>query len=186
MKKKIHLAEQEVEYSIRKNRRARRVRLTVNCDATVVLTVPHFVRTREAEQFIMKKAHWLIERIKYFKSHPSQWCCKGSRAQYEAHKETARALLTKKVAELNAFYNFPFKRISVKNQKSRWGSCSKLGNINFNYKLVFLDERLVDYVVAHELCHLAELNHSTAFWKLVERAIPDYRERRAELMKKRF
>ncbi len=108
---------------------------------------------------------------------------RGSAAHYRAHKKQAREIVERKVDELNALphYQFTIKRIAIRNQKSRWGSCSAKGNLNFNYKVALLPEHLCDYVVVHELCHLREFNHSRRFWDLVAIAVPDYRARRAEL-----
>ena len=72
-------------------------------------------------------------------------------------------------------------RITIREQKTRWGSCSSKGNLNFNWKLVLLAPELLDYVVVHELAHRREMNHSKNFWKIVEAELPDYRERRARL-----
>lgn len=94
---------------------------------------------------------------------------------YLAHKELAREVVTARVLHFNSFYNFSFGRIAIKNQRRCWGSCSEKGNLNFNYKIVFLPEALMDYVIVHELCHLAELNHGAAFWAHVARAIPEYK-----------
>jgi predicted metal-dependent hydrolase len=69
-------------------------------------------------------------------------------------------------------------------QKSRWGSCSRKKNLNFNYKLIQLPLELADYIVVHELCHLQEFNHGQGFWNLVGETIPDYKARRDELRKK--
>lgn len=74
-----------------------------------------------------------------------------------------------------------YNRIFIKEQKTRWGSCSSLGNLNFNWKLILLDEELLDYVVVHELAHRKQMNHSPTFWAEVERVLPDYRERRRRL-----
>jgi len=68
--------------------------------------------------------------------------------------------------------------VRLKNQKTRWGSCSQKGNLNFNWKLVMAPTAIVDYVVVHELCHLRQMNHSKEFWQLVAMYIPDYKERR--------
>ena len=65
-------------------------------------------------------------------------------------------------------------RVAIRDQKSRWGSCSRKGNLNFNWKLVMAPPQALDYVVVHELCHLHEFNHSPRFWSLVERQLPDY------------
>ena len=72
-------------------------------------------------------------------------------------------------------------RISMRNQKTRWGSCSSNGNLNFNNRLLFVPKELVDYVVVHELAHRKEMNHSNAFWNVVEKYMPDYKERRKKL-----
>ena len=101
--------------------------------------------------------------------------------EYRKLKQFARGFVKEKIVQLNQFYNFSFNRISIKNHKSRWGSCSKKGNLNFNYKIIHLSVELAEYIVVHELCHLKELNHSSRFWDLVAKAIPDYKERRRKL-----
>ena len=68
--------------------------------------------------------------------------------------------------------------ITVREQKTRWGSCSAKGNLNFNWKLVLMPEEILDYVVVHELAHRLQMNHSTEFWDEVEKILPDYRKRR--------
>lgn len=114
---------------------------------------------------------WLKpRRRKVAKTQPA---CK----HYTAHKESARTLIVTRVEYWNTFYRFSYKRIAIRNQKRRWGSCSSLGNLNFNYKLIFLPHDLVDYIIVHELCHLAELNHGPRFWEKVAQTLPDYRER---------
>lgn len=101
--------------------------------------------------------------------------------QYAFLKETARKLVEDKVDMFNAHYCFSVGRISIRDQKTRWGSCSREGNLNFNYRLALLPDHLVDYVVVHELCHLAEFNHSPAFWARVAETLPEYKKYRSEL-----
>ena len=100
---------------------------------------------------------------------------------YLAHKEMARVFIHERLFSLNAHYDFAYKRVFIKNQKSCWGSCSEHGNLNFNYKLAFLPSHVADYVIVHELCHLAELNHSPRFWSLVAQTCPEYKKCRKEL-----
>jgi hypothetical protein len=100
---------------------------------------------------------------------------------HPAHVAAARVLVHERLAHFNQHYNFRFNRVSIKNQRTRWGSCSKLGNLNFNYKIALLPPQLVDYLIVHELCHLAEFNHSPRFHALVARAVPNHRELRRML-----
>lgn len=90
-------------------------------------------------------------------------------------------MVERKIEQFNAVYNFKVGRVSIRNQRSRWGSCSRLGNLNFNFKIALLPEPLVDYLIVHELCHLGEFNHSPRFWDLVAHTIPDYRAKRRAL-----
>jgi len=76
-----------------------------------------------------------------------------------------------------------FKRVAIRNQKSRWGSCSSQKNLNFNYRLCLLPSDIAEYIIVHELCHLQEMNHSVKFWRLVEKTIPDYKFRQKRLKK---
>lgn len=78
-------------------------------------------------------------------------------------------------------YGFSYRAITIRNQRTCWGSCSRKKTLSFNYKLIFLPARVQEYVVVHELCHLREMNHSPKFWTLVSQIIPDYTERRREL-----
>ena len=102
------------------------------------------------------------------------------RRDYLARKEEARDLARERIRHFNTAYGFEIKRISIRNQKTRWGSCSKKGNLNFNYLIAVLPQTLADYIIVHELCHLGEFNHSRKFWDLVAVTIPNFREIRRE------
>jgi predicted metal-dependent hydrolase len=104
-----------------------------------------------------------------------------SRKLYLANREAARAIVSERVAHFNTHYKLPVGKIAIRNQKSRWGSCSRKGNLNFNYKLVFVDPELRDYVIVHEICHIKEFNHGPGFWALVGETVPNYREVRKRL-----
>ncbi len=98
-------------------------------------------------------------------------------AAYRTHKETARTLLTQRVLFYAPLVGVTPGRIAIRDTRRSWGSCSSKGNLNFNYKLLFLPACWRDYIVVHELCHLHHLNHSAAFWAEVGRIMPDYRDR---------
>ena len=104
-----------------------------------------------------------------------------SHRHYLRHKERARAVIGARLLHYNAHYRHALRRVFIKNSKSRWGSCSSAGNLNFNYKLLFLPQELADYVVVHELCHLRHFNHGPEFWALVSQACPDYKSLRKAL-----
>lgn len=100
---------------------------------------------------------------------------------YTVHKELARELVHQKLVHWNQFYGFQYGRVSIRNQRTCWGSCSSNNNLNFNYKILFLPEHLQDYLIVHELCHLKEFNHSKNFWMLVEKTLPEYKDHKKEL-----
>jgi len=95
---------------------------------------------------------------------------------YSAHKEMARELVLARLQHFNLHYNLQWNRVAIRNQRRCWGSCTSLKNLNFSYKIYFLPPELRDYIVVHELCHLAELNHGAAFWALVAEQVPEYRQ----------
>ena len=90
-------------------------------------------------------------------------------------------IFRQKLNEFAGQMNVHFNMVRIKNVKTIWGSCSSKKNLNFNFKLFFLPEALIDYVFVHELAHLKHMNHSKAFWSEVEKQIPDYKKRREEL-----
>lgn len=114
---------------------------------------------------------------------------KSSHAHYLEHKEKTRSLVTARLHAIIAKYSaigIDFKqvgRIAIRNTRSRWGSCSSKGNLNFSYRLSLLPAHLSDYVIIHEVCHLREFNHSSRFWDLVALISPDFDKQREELKK---
>ncbi len=107
----------------------------------------------------------------------------GKQAEYEKHREIASAIAHERLAHFNEFYNFKYARVAIRNQRTRWGSCSHKGNLNFHYKIALLPEHLRDYVIVHELCHLGQMNHSQKFWALVAQTIQNHAECRRDLRK---
>jgi len=92
------------------------------------------------------------------------------------YKKKAEEVIHDRLQFFNEHYNFKYNRVTLRNQKSRWGSCSYLKNLNFNWRLIMAPIEVIDYVVVHELCHLKEMNHSQRYWDLVTEVIPNYKE----------
>lgn len=175
MKKQIILNKTKVEYTLRKSRNSTNVRLAVYTDGRVLVSAPKFVPQILINRFIKQKADWLVGKLEYFKSLPSFVSSGHKRGRYLKYKDQALVLAKDRLEYFNQFYNFKYGRVSIRNQKTRWGSCSKKGNLNFNYKIVLLKPEFADYVIIHELCHLAEFNHSVRFWELVSKQSPNYK-----------
>ncbi|MDB5194677.1 MAG: putative metal-dependent hydrolase [Parcubacteria group bacterium] len=168
-------------YEMKRSARTRTMRLSVHPDGSVVLTLPTRASVAAGEAFVRSKEKWVLKQLKRVEKYKGRTMLRSTSAEYKKHKEAAREFIHARLLYWNTFYNFIYKDVRIKNTKSRWGSCSRKGNLNFNYKLALIPERLADYIIVHELCHLKEMNHGPKFWKQVERAMPDYKERRREL-----
>ncbi|MFH1030081.1 MAG: M48 family metallopeptidase [bacterium] len=180
MKKSIKINEESIEYTIKKSKRAKRLRLTIYCDTNIVITAPIRMAENFIEKFIKDKWPWIIKKINFFKEKRENLEIKGG---YKDNKKKVEEFIKSRIEHYNRFYNFSYNKILAKNHNHRWGSCSIKGNLNFNYRILFLPPQLADYITVHELCHLKEMNHSRRFWALVEETIPDYKERVRELRK---
>jgi len=179
---------QKIEYTLRVSQRAKRLRLTVLRGGALMVTLPHRMSLVALERFLEEKAVWILKQMEVMRHVPASVSAQDRREEFLRYREEAEELVRSRLASLNERYRFSFRAVRIKIHTTRWGSCSSRGNLNFNYHIVFLPIALVDYIVAHELCHLREMNHSGAFWNLVAEAIPDYRERRRALriVEKRF
>jgi len=195
MKKKIIISGRKIEYNIRKHKWSKNLRLTirpcvddeVGCEKetnlSILITAPNRVSDSMVEKFITEKSDWVLEKIEELKNHKPRSNFPNIKVDYKKEKEKAKKIITERVNHFGKLYGFEFDRISIRSQRTRWGSCSKNGNLNFNYKLIYLSEEIMDYVIVHELCHLDQFNHSKRFWFLVSEIIPDYKELRRELKK---
>lgn len=173
----------QIKYTHKKSKRARRVRLAVYCDGRVVVTSPIGLHQSIVERFVTDKTQWILKKLEYFKNLDNRVIRRFTRKDYLENKERAREFVTERISFYNQIYNFSFNRISIRNQKTCWGSCSRQNNLNLNYKILFLPKEQQNYIIVHELCHLKEFNHSKEFWKLVEKAVPNYLKIKKELRK---
>ena len=180
MQKEIILNNQKIPYTFRKIRKARHIKITIKSDASVFVSTPFWVSEKKAREFIQEKTNWILEKIKSFENKTPRFP-RADREDYLKHKELAREIARKKLNYFNAFYGFEINKVFIRNQRTVWGSCSELGNLNFSYRIVYLSERLCDYIIVHELCHLGELNHSKKFWELVAKTMPDHKRIRKEI-----
>ena len=183
MQQSIEILQRNIGYTLKISGRSRSLRLAVYPGGELVVTAPRFLSIRAIEQFIIRKSKWVLEKIDKLVSVPKIVKTKNSRLDFIRNKSTALKIARQKMEYFNQFYGLKWKKVMIKNQKTRWGSCSRQGNINFNYKIALLPERAVDYIIVHEMCHLAEMNHSRKFWNLVAKTVPDYREVRRGLRK---
>ena len=92
------------------------------------------------------------------------------------YRNAARAAFESRTAYYHKITGGRYTAITVRDQKSRWGSCSSRGTLSFNYRLIFAPPLILDYVVVHELCHLTHMNHSKDFWNMVASVMPEYKE----------
>ncbi len=175
-----------VPFELVRSGRAKRISIIIYPGGKVVVRIPIRALESRAEHFVQSKAEWILRQRHAMEKKVPGISLGGGKKHYREHKEAARKLLSERVRHFNQFYGFSYKSISIKNQASRWGSCSLSGNLNFNYRLLFVEEALRDYVVVHELCHLKEHNHGKGFWNLVARVVPDYTLHRKALKRYTF
>jgi predicted metal-dependent hydrolase len=161
------------------------MRITIYPTGEVKVTAPRLVPEFVVRRFVASREEWISRKVAEFKSRPVapkriQWGT-GKRREYLAHKKAAYALAVEKVRHVAEKYGVQFGTITIRNQKTRWGSCTRKGNLSFSYRIVFLPEELQNYLVVHEVCHIREFNHSKAFWELVAQEVPKYTELRKRL-----
>ena len=168
----------EVVYSRRKT-----CAVSISAEGKITLRLP--LRTSEAQvrHLLLDKQHWIIthylEAVKRAKNRPVSNLTDTQRAALEKRYITAaKEYFPKRVACFAPLTGGTYTRITIRDQKTRWGSCSAKGTLSFNWRLMLAPPAVLDYVVVHELCHLTHMDHSKAFWSLVESICPDYRTHR--------
>ncbi len=171
--------------TIRKSARARRMSISVTAKGEVRATIPLRGSVRQAQAFLREKTGWIAR-------HRQAACTAQSRGEAlasqcrEITRQEAKILLTERLERLARLYGFTYGRLSLRNQKTRWGSCSAKNNISLNEKLARLPERLIDYVILHELVHTRLKHHGREFWQELEHYLPDARACRRDLRQYRL
>lgn len=177
----IVLKDLKLQYQHRRLSRSRRIRLAISTGGKVNVTTPIFFSEIKVKEFLLLHADWILEKLAHFKNNELKSIFPSGHKDFALNKSKALRLVREKIALLNNIYGFRYNKVTVKNTSSRWGSCAKSGNLNFNYKLIYLPDELATYVVAHELSHLQEMNHGSKFWQLVAKSTPNWKILRKQL-----
>lgn len=181
----ISLDKEEIEVEIIRSKR-RSMAIQIRTDGSVVVRVPMHASDRAIKRFVSAHARWIadnrgemFERRKKLADNP--YDIPAWESLSAADKKIAKQKIMEHVDYYARRMEIDYGSISMRNQNSRWGSCSSKGNLNFNYRLAYLPEELLDYVVVHELAHRRHMDHSAAFWEEVETYYPAYKKCRQML-----
>lgn len=171
-------------YKLIRSRR-KTIGVSVGISGEVTVRAPVGVPANAIDKFVSDSAGWIEKQREKAASAAAEAVCAGmlGRDDIEELKNRMRRELPPRVERYAAMLGVSFGRIGVRCQRSKWGSCAADGNLNFNCLLMLAPESVLDYVVVHELCHRRHMDHSPAFWADVERALPDFKARRAWLKK---
>ena len=159
---------------LERSRRARRISVSIRPFKGVRVAVPFGVSFDRAQMFAQSKAGWIkkhLDKIEQLEKRAK--VLSGSRP---IHLSAARKLLIDRLNQLAKAHGFSYNRVFIRNQKTRWGSCSNKNNISLNINLVRLPDELIDYIVLHELMHTRIKNHSRRFWDQMEALLDDARK----------
>ena len=172
----------ETEITVVKSKR-RTLSMEVKPDGSVLIKAPVFVSDDEIERFVKSRSAWIDKTVRkvLVKNAGLSEVKPMTEAELKALKKKAKTMIMPLVEEYSDMMGVTYGTVSFRTQKTRWGSCSGKGNLNFNCLLALCPEGVMRYVVVHELCHRRHMNHSKAFWNMVEEFMPDYKEQRQYL-----
>lgn len=156
----------------------------IRADGTVIARAPLRMPKDRILCFLSEKASWIRMQQGIMQEREKmrqQARIHLDAAQEKELRERAKSVLAQRTAYFARQIGVTYGRITVRDQKTRWGSCSQTGNLNFNFRLILAPPEVLDYVVVHELCHRRQMNHSAQFWQEVAQVLPDYRKRKAWL-----
>ena len=146
-----------------RSRRAKHINISVKPFAGVRVAVPDGLSFKKAEEFVNTKTGW-IQRHLYMVKQYEEKSQLTSDTLVDIVKSRAKRKLTRRLKHLALKHEFTYNKVFIRNQKTRWGSCSRINNISLNMKIIRLPEELMDYVILHELAHIRFKNHSNDFW----------------------
>ena len=164
-----------VEYRLVRSSR-RTVSIQVTAEGEVVVRAPRLYPKYKIGAFLRQKEPWIRARLEALASVPRLPVL--SEAEHKALTKAAKTWFAERTAYFAPLVGVTYGSVTIRTQKTRWGSCTGKGDLNFNCLLMLAPEEIRDYVVVHELCHRRHMDHSAAFWAEVERILPDYKLRR--------
>ena len=167
------MAEEMVRIRVVRSRR-KTIEIRIEGPGRVLVRAPLYAPDSEIRRVLDLRRNWISVHLE--KEAAQALEPKLSREETEALAKEALAVIPPRVREWAARLGVTYGRITIRNQHTRWGSCSSKGNLNFNCMLMRCPDAVLDYIIVHELCHRKELNHSPRFWAEVERALPDYKK----------
>ena len=168
----------ELPYTlIRSDRKSYAV--SISPEGKITVRVPLGTSDRDVSHILTDRQHWIITRYLEQQSRqaakPVSDLTPAQRAALtQRYIAAAKEYFPKRAAYFQQFTGGAYNRITIRDQKTRWGSCSAKGTLSFNWRLMLAPPAILDYVVVHELCHLTHMNHSAAFWQAVAEVYPDY------------
>lgn len=166
-----------LDYELRRSKR-KTVSVEITRDLRIIVRAPSRMKLADIEAFLESKRGWIETHYNKLLLTCKQDVQKLTESEIASLKREARALILPKLERYAERMGVSYSRVAVRLQKTRFGSCSGKGNLNFNALVALMPEDIVDYVIVHELAHLKQMNHSAAFWREVESVIPDYRAKR--------
>ena len=158
-----------MEYRVIRSRR-KTISIQILPTGEIQVRCPLRMREKDIHSFVESKAAWIASHLPKEPPQPQ-----FSEGEMQELARQAKQIIPERAAYFASLVGVDYGRIAIRSQKTRWGSCSAKGNLNFNCLLMLIPAEVLDYVVVHELCHRKELNHSPAFWAEVERVLPDYK-----------
>lgn len=176
------------DYRIIKTRR-KTIGLEISPDLQITVRAPYHLSDVIIREFVESKQTWILKHLAIMQDRQAHDPIPAgviSDKELRHMTEEARIIIPERVKYFAKIIGVTYGQITIRHQKTRWGSCSSSGNLNFNCMLMATSPELIDYVVVHELCHRKQMNHSPLFWKEVEEILPDYRNLRSRLREYRL
>lgn len=166
-----------IDYILKRSKR-KSISVEISREANVIVRAPLKMTVKDIEAFLNSKSEWIDKHLSAMKEKLVTMPRKLSETEKNELKKNAKIVITNRVEYFAKIMGVDYNRISIKFQKTRFGSCSTNKNLNFNALVALMPSEILDYVIVHELSHLKEMNHSKQFWREVAKVIPEYKAKR--------